>query len=242
MTKSAHPAPSNPQRVLLIGARGLIGRAIHKQLESEPHRYEVVSLSRSTRPGLDLEDRPSIARTLAALAPFDHVVVAAGEADFVTVDALSESSFLLAIQSKLLGQVGVALAALPHLPPGGSITLTSGALSHSPTMGSTPAALVNGAIDSFVRAVAFELHDTRRINAISPGWITDTLLRFGMDPQGGSSAEEVAEMYVHALQSDLHGSVVTGVDSADVPSPTLTNPPPPMNPHRPVSSRPVDTR
>lgn len=213
MTKLVHPDPSSPQRVVLIGSSGLIGRAIHQLLESAPQRYEIIGLSRSSEPGLDLEDRSSVAHTLESLAPFDHVVVAAGEANFVPVAALEESSFRLGIESKLLGQVRVALLALPHVTAGGSITLTSGALSHSPTTGSTPAALVNGAIDAFVRAVAFELNDGRRINAVSPGWVTDTLRRLGMDPQGGSSPTEVAKMYVHALRSDLHGSVITSVDS-----------------------------
>ena len=212
MTSQTSPLSStNPQRVVLIGAGGLIGRAIHEQLDSDPTPYEVVGVSRRTRPGLDLEDRRSIARTLESLAPFDHVVVAAGEAEFVPVEALSESSLRLGIESKLLGQVGVALAALALLRAEGSITLTSGALSHSPTRGSTPAALVNGAIDAFVRAVAFEVADGRRINAVSPGWITETLRRFGMDPAVGTTAAAVAKMYVRALQSDLHGSVIEAV-------------------------------
>lgn len=211
MTTPSKTTASQSRRVVLIGAGGLIGRAVLEQLEADAGRYEVVGVSRTTQPGLDLEDRESITATLDALAPFDHVIVAAGEAQFVPVDALTESSFRLGIESKLLGQVRVALAAVKHLRPGGSITLTSGALSHSPTRGSTPAALVNGAIDSFVRAVAFELDDGRRINAVSPGWITDTLAKLGMDPRRGTPAQEVAKLYVHALQSDVHGRVVERV-------------------------------
>ena len=209
MTTPSSSTHSQSQRVVLIGAGGLIGRAVLEQLEAD--RYEVVGVSRKTKPGLDLEDRGSIAATLDALAPFDHVVVAAGEARFVPVDALTESSFRLGIESKLLGQVGVALAALKHLRPGGSVTLTSGALSHSPTRASTPAALVNGAIDAFVRAVAFEVDDGRRINAVSPGWITDTLAKLGMDPRNGTPPQEVAKLYMHALQSHVHGSVIDRV-------------------------------
>lgn len=211
MTTPSSSTPPQSQRVVLIGAGGLIGRAVLDQLEADAIRYEVVGVSRTTQPGLDLEDRESIDATLDALAPFDHVIVAAGEARFVPFDALTESSFRLGIESKLLGQVRVALAAVKHLRPGGSITLTSGALSHSPTRGSTPAALVNGAIDSFVRAVAFELDDGRRINAVSPGWITDTLTKLGMDPRRGTPVQEVAKLYVHALRSDVHGCVVERV-------------------------------
>ncbi len=204
-TPSPHPAL---QRVLLIGASGLIGRAIRERLEASPHPYEVIGLSRRSQPNLDLEDRASITRALRALAPFDHVVVAAGEAEFVPVEALSELNFRLGIESKLLGQVGVALAAREHLNAGGSVTLTSGALSHHPARGSTPAAVVNGAIDSLVRALAFEMQDGPRINAVSPGWVVDTLIQFGMDPRAGSSAAEVAELYVHALESTRHGAVI----------------------------------
>lgn len=208
MTKPARPSPSDLQRVVLIGAGGLIGRAIIEQLEATPHPYQIVGVSRSTTPSLDLEDRHSIESTLSALAPFDHVVVAAGEARFARLDELNESSFRLGLESKVMGQVNVALTALPLLRAGGSITLTSGALSHTPTLGSTPAALANGAVDAFVRAVAFELDDGRRINAVSPGWLTETLVEFGMDPQDGRSADEVADLYLRALQSNLHGCVV----------------------------------
>ena len=208
MTKSATSSRVDVQRVVLIGAGGLIGRAILELLEAQPRRYEVVGVSRSTDPSIDLEDRHSIERCLDALAPFDHVVVAAGEARFAALDELDESSFALGIASKVMGQVNVTLAALPRLRAGGSITLTSGTLSHTPTPTSTPAALANGAIDAFVRAIALELDDGRRINVVSPGWITETLIEFGMDTEGGVSAREVAELYRRAIESSEHGSVI----------------------------------
>jgi NAD(P)-dependent dehydrogenase (short-subunit alcohol dehydrogenase family) len=211
MTKSATSSSADSQRVVLIGAGGLIGRAILARLEAEPGRYEVIGVGRRTTPSLDLEDVRSIARCFDALAPFDHVIVAAGEARFAELGQLDASSFTLGIDSKLMGQVHVTLAALPRLRAGGSVTLTSGALSHTPTRGSTPAALVNGALDSFVRAVALELDDGRRVNVVSPGWVTDTLVAFGMDPAGGVSAPEVAELYLQALESEAHGQVIGAV-------------------------------
>lgn len=220
MTKSTTSSLSDLQRVVLIGANGRIGRAIFAALDREPRRYEVVGISRSTEPRLDLEDRQSIEQCLDELAPFDHVIVAAGEARFAGLEQLDQSSFSLGIASKLMGQVNVTLAALPHVRPGGSITLTTGALSRTPTPGSTPAALVNGAIDSFVRALALEIDDGRRLNSVSPGWITETLLEFGMDTEGGVPASKVADLYIRALESDEHGQVLEQGQTPRVPTRT----------------------
>ncbi len=215
MTTPSVPSHEGPARVILIGSSGLIGRAIARRLRAEPARYELVGLGRRTQPPIDLEDRHSIDAALEALAPFDHLVVAAGQAEFAALAELDGSSFALGLRSKLMGQVDATLAALPRMRRGGSVILTSGALSHHPTRGSAPAALVNGAIDAFVRAIAHELDDDRRINAVSPGWITDTLIALGRDPAGGVSAAAVAELYVDLLQSDAHGTIARA--RADAP-------------------------
>ncbi|PRP90191.1 short chain dehydrogenase [Enhygromyxa salina] len=210
-TVSTHRQPeTNKQRVLLIGASGLIGGSLRDLLETGARalRYEVIGLSRSSDPKLDLEDRDSIIRCFAALGPFDHVVVTAGEARFAGFEALDHAAFDLGLRSKLMGQVNLTLAAVPHLPEGGSVTLTSGALAQSPFPGSAPVALVNGALESFVRAIALDIPDTRRVNVVSPGWIEDTLTALGMDPSGGVSAHEVARRYVHAIEGDMRGQVL----------------------------------
>jgi NAD(P)-dependent dehydrogenase (short-subunit alcohol dehydrogenase family) len=168
-----------------------------------------LGVTKGTAPGLDLEDVSSIREFFARFGQVDHVVVAAGDARFGTLDQLDEAAFAVGLRSKLIGQVHIALAALPRLSRGGSVTLTSGALSHSPIVGSAAVALVNGAVDSFVKAAALEAPAGRRINVVSPGWIRETRIRMGLDPEPGVSAIDVAKLYVEAIESSLHGQVLS---------------------------------
>ncbi len=159
-------------------------------------------------PQLDLEAHEAFDHALGQLGPLDHVIVAAGEATFAPYEGLDPESFALGIRSKLLGQVHLALAASRHLPRHGSITLTSGALARHPVAGSAPVAMVNGALESFVRAIALDLPEGPRINVVSPGWITETMRALGMDPAGGVPAREVAQLYLRAIDGSMHGAVL----------------------------------
>jgi NAD(P)-dependent dehydrogenase (short-subunit alcohol dehydrogenase family) len=201
---------SNSQRVVIVGHTGLIGSAVVERLSRGGGRqYEILGVTKGTAPGLDLEDVSSIREFFARFGQVDHVVVAAGDARFGTLDQLDEAAFAVGLRSKLIGQVHIALAALPRLSRGGSVTLTSGALSHSPIVGSAAVALVNGAVDSFVKAAALEAPAGRRINVVSPGWIRETRIRMGLDPEPGVSAIDVAKLYVEAIESSLHGQVLS---------------------------------
>lgn len=198
--------------VIVVGHTGLIGSHVTSLLEA--HGYGVVGATPSTTPRLDLRSPETIAGFLER-TPFQHVVVTAGAARFGALSELSQDDFEVGLESKLMGQVTVARVALRLLPQGGSVTLTSGALSHTPIPGSSAVALVNGAIDAFVRAAALDFPAGRRINAVSPGWIAETRLRLGLDPEGATSAADVARLYLDALRGTEHGRVLSAsTDSA----------------------------
>lgn len=197
-------------RVIVIGATGLIGSRVVRQLEAEG--YAVIGVTRRTSPPVDLTDTETIERLFAGAGRFEHVVVTAGDARFGELSALDEAAFEVGLRSKLMGQVHVARIAMRHLPSGGSITLTSGELSAAPIPGSAAVALVNGAIDAFVRAAALDTSAGRRINAVSPGWLKETLESLGRETRAGVAANEVASLYVSAVRSDLSGRVLTRAD------------------------------
>lgn len=205
-TKGNEPMPkSNRDRVVVVGATGLIGGAVVRRLEAAG--YHVVPATHETSPALDLTDPDSMGAFFTAVGPIAHVVVAAGDARFGDLLSLDAAAFEVGLRSKLMGQVHVALAALRVLPSGGSVTLTSGELSHAPIAGSAAVALVNGALDSFVRAAALDAPAGRRINVVSPGWLTETLQRLGHDPAPGIPASEVARLYVQAIEGTANGRV-----------------------------------
>ena len=197
------------RRVLVIGGGGLIGRAVTALLREAGGgaRYEVLVASRRTTPPVDLEAPASIRLLLEGAGPLDHVVVAAGDAVFGGLAALTRGDLEASVLSKLLGQVEVALAALPRLRDGGSVTLTSGELSHAPIPGSAAVAMVNGALDGFVRAAALDLAPGRRLNVVSPGWIRETRLRMGLPLEPGVPARAIAQLYVDAIESGESGRV-----------------------------------
>ena len=93
---------------------------------------------------------------------------AAGSVNFVPLGEMDASHFDLGLQDKLMGQVNLLLIGREYANDGASFTFTSGVLSHDPIRTGASAALVNGALDSFVKAAAIELPRGLRINSISP--------------------------------------------------------------------------
>jgi NAD(P)-dependent dehydrogenase (short-subunit alcohol dehydrogenase family) len=87
-------------------------------------------------------------------------------------------------------------------------SLTSGTF-REPTPGGSFGALVNAGLEAFVRAAAVEMPRGLRVNAVSPGWVTETLERLGMDTEGGTPAGEVARAYVEVLLGHMQGQTVT---------------------------------
>lgn len=197
------------QRVIVIGGTGLIGSNIVAAMQD---RYDVVPVSRKSTPPMDLTDLASIETFFDNTDPFDHVVIAAGDAAFAPLDKLDHEQLMVGVRSKLLGQLDAALTALRRLSDKGSITLTSGVLADKPIPGTAAVAFVNGAVNSFVRAAALEMTGGRRINAVSPGWIKETLERMGMDSSSGMAARDVAQMYLQSVAGDANGAVIQPAD------------------------------
>jgi NAD(P)-dependent dehydrogenase (short-subunit alcohol dehydrogenase family) len=191
-------------RVVVIGATGTIGGAVAEALRSS---NEVIAASRSGDPRVDLTDRSTIETLFEGLEEIDAVVCCAANAPLEPIGELSQARLAELITPKLIGQVGVAIAAVPHLNEGGSITLTSGKIPEE-TEGSAPGALVNAGVEAFVRAALVDLDRGIRINAVSPGWVRETLEELGMDPSDGVPAAEVARTYVAAIEGSMQGEVL----------------------------------
>jgi NAD(P)-dependent dehydrogenase (short-subunit alcohol dehydrogenase family) len=68
--------------------------------------------------------------------------------------------------------------------------------------------MVNGGLESFVRAAALEMPRGIRINAVSPQWVDETLRMYGMDPAWGVPVERVARGYVESVEGSGTGTVI----------------------------------
>jgi NAD(P)-dependent dehydrogenase (short-subunit alcohol dehydrogenase family) len=158
-------------RILVVGASGVLGRAVVAELG---RRHEIVTAgSKSGAVRLDLADPASLVAGLKAAGPLDAVACAAGAVNYDPLDdiapaAIGDSRYRLGLVNKLMGQVNLALAARDVLRDGGSITLIAGVLADAPIVGGSSASMVNGALESFVMAAAIEMPRGLRINAVSP--------------------------------------------------------------------------
>lgn len=195
-------------KIILIGATGTIGTAVHDALRDE---HDIVSVSRNGGDvHADLSNPDSIRALYDAMAPVDAVICAAGNAAFGPLDELSDDEFELSLSSKLMGQVNLVRFGLPHVRPAAtsSFSLVSGVLSQEPMPGSAAISMVNSGVEGFARAAALEAPDGIRINVVSPPWVSETLEAMGRDPAGGLPAATVARAFVDSVTGDMTGTVL----------------------------------
>jgi len=160
-------------KILLIGAGGTIGSAVDKELSQ---RHEVIRIGRTSGDlNVDISDSASIRKLFEQTGKFDALVCAAGNVTFAPLAEMTEESFALGLKDKLMGQVNLLLIGREFANDGASFTLTTGVLSHDPIRSGASAALVNGALDSFVRAASIELPRGLRVNSISPTVLVEAM-------------------------------------------------------------------
>lgn len=164
-------------KVLVVGATGTIGKLVIKELAP---RHEIIEVSKSRgQHQVDITSEDSILQMFNKVGKVDAIVSVAGNPHFGPLKEMTADQFKIGLHDKLLGQVNLALVGQHYLNDGGSITLTSGSLSHDPVMYGANASTVNAAIDGFIRGAAIEMERGIRINSISP-----TVLRESWDVYG----------------------------------------------------------
>jgi NAD(P)-dependent dehydrogenase (short-subunit alcohol dehydrogenase family) len=194
-------------KIVIIGATGIIGRAIAAALQGG---HEIVAVSRSAgEHRADITDKASLEKAFAAIGEVDAIVSAAGGAIFKPLAALSDADFEKCLHDKLMGQVNVVRVGSQYVRSGGSITITSGVLAQEPMPGAAAISLVNAGLEGFGRAAALELaSDKVRVNVVSPPWVSETLVALKMDPANGLPAAEVAKSYVQSVTGDATGQII----------------------------------
>lgn len=196
-------------KILLIGATGTIGKAVSARLSGE---HEVIAAGYSDGDvQVDLGRTESIQAMFEQVGKIDAVISTAGLANFAPLQALSDDDFQLALNNKLMGQLNLVRLGTEYINQGGSITLTSGVLSRKPMPGSASVSMVNGALESFVKAAALEL-DQLRLNVVAPVFVKETMAMMGMDTAGGVSAADTAIAYEAAVIGDMHGQTLDITD------------------------------
>jgi NAD(P)-dependent dehydrogenase (short-subunit alcohol dehydrogenase family) len=187
-------------KILLIGASGTVGSAIKAELAQ---RHEVISIGRSSGDfQVDISDSASIRKLFEQTGTFDALVCAAGSVNFVPLGDMSEADFELGLRDKLMGQVNLLLIGREYANDGASFTFTSGILNRDPIRTGASAALVNGALDAFVKAAAIELPRGLRVNSVSPTVLVEAMGSYapyfrGFKPAPGA---DVALAYANSVE------------------------------------------
>jgi len=168
-------------KAVIIGATGLIGKAVTALLIDKGH--EVVQVSRNTQPGLNLDDPASIEAFYKTIGEVDAVICAApqGGGGMGPLTGFSDEIVDLYTKSKLLGQVNLVRKGLSNIRPGGVFILTGGMSGFIALPKSSISGMLNIALDKFVSRVAPELQEGRRIVIVHPAAVREWAIKLGMD-------------------------------------------------------------
>jgi NAD(P)-dependent dehydrogenase (short-subunit alcohol dehydrogenase family) len=190
-------------KILVIGAAGLIGEEVVKTLGES----ECIRASRSSAERVDISDPKSLVALFGRVGTVDGIICTGGAARFKPWAELTDEDWTFSLANKLLGQVNVVRYGAKFVRPGGAITLTTGLAAQYPSPGSAIITTVNDAVEAFVRAAVAEPSISVRVNAVSPGWVSETLQAMGRNPAEGIPAAEVAKITVRQFREGATGSV-----------------------------------
>lgn len=180
-------------KALVVGASGALGQAFVQHLARLPGCAEVVTLSRASRPGFDLEDACSLdglGRDLAQQGPFHLIVDATGA---LTLDGVGPEKSLAMLQASALQRtlvvntIGPALLLrelAPLLANGDAVyaklSARVGSISDNRKGGWYGYRAAKAALNMLLQSAALELQRRQprlRVVALQPGTVRSALSR-----------------------------------------------------------------
>lgn len=200
-------------KILIIGGQGTIGKKVSDHFSK---KHEIIVGGRNSGDvTVDIADSQSIETMFETVGTIDAVVCIAGEAKWAAFDSMTEEDYYLGLKSKLMGQVNLVRIGQDYLNNGGSFTLTTGILADHPVMLTTSAAMVNGGIHSFVKAVSLELRNGIRINVVSSGLVEDAVDKYEAYFPGHNPIPmwKVINGYVKSVEGRGTGEIIRMYDN-----------------------------
>lgn len=195
-------------KLLIIGGNGTIGKKVSERLSKN---HEVLIAGRNSgNITVDFSDASSIKLMFESIGKLDGIICIAGDAKWDKFDSLSEDDFYIGIKSKLMGQVNIVRIGKEYLNKGGSITLSTGVLADDPVDMTTSAAMVNGAIHSFVKAVDLELENGIRINVVCSDLVEDSYEKYKDYFPGNTPVpmHKIVDGYVKSVEGKISGRII----------------------------------
>ena len=194
-------------KILLVGATGRLGTAVGGALTGRGH--EVVTVGRTAGDvRADVADPEQAARVFSDVGDLDAVASAAGDVPYKRIVDMTPEDYLRAYRGKVAAQIELVRQGTRHIAERGSFTLIAGVLNRDPIVTGSAAAMVNGAVDSFVRAAAIEIAP-QRINAVSPTVFTESMAEYGDLFPGVTpvDVDRAAAAYIRSIEGAETGQV-----------------------------------
>ncbi len=195
-------------KIIIIGGRGTIGKKVSNYFKE---KHTVLIAGRKSGDVLvDISDSNSIRSMFKSIGKVDAIICIAGEAKWGPFNSLSEEDYWVGLKSKLMGQANLVRIGKDYLNDKGSITLSTGILADEPVVQTTSAAMVNGGIHSFVRAVDLEVENEIRVNVVSLGMVEDAYEKYkdyfpGHNPVPMTKA---IRAYVKSVEGKVRGKII----------------------------------
>jgi len=195
-------------KILIIGGNGTIGKRVVSHFQEN---NEIIIAGRTSGDvTVDIADSNSIKSMFDKTGKLDAIICIAGEAKWADFNQLSEEDYYIGLQSKLMGQVNLVRIGQNYLNPNGSVTLSTGILADDPVAQTTSAAMVNGGIHSFVKAVALEIENGVRVNVVSSGMVEDAYEKYKDAFPGHNPIpmEKVVRGYIRSVDGKGNGEII----------------------------------
>ncbi|WP_339674091.1 short chain dehydrogenase [Dasania marina] len=197
------------KKVIVIGASGKIGQAALSGLV----HHEIVTASGSGKGcdyQVDIGNEESIRNLFKQVGSFDAVVNTVGVCEYANFKEMTEQQWMTTVLSKMMGQINVVRIGQEVINDGGSFSLISGILSSKAIPMAIADATTSGAIDTFVKCVAYEMPRGIRVNAINPtvieeAWDVYGEMMSGFQPVPGSL---VGKAFARSVDGFITGEVL----------------------------------
>lgn len=194
--------------VILIGALGKMGQAALSGLGN--HKVITAGRSGDVDHIVDITDEKSIEALFERVGHFDAVVNTVGYCEYATFAEMTEAQWMTTVMSKMMGQINLVRIGQKYIADGGSFTLISGILNVKPIPYAIADVTTSGAIDTFVKCVAYEMPRNTRINVVNPtvlaeAWDIYGEMMLGFEPVPGKL---VGKAFERSVDGFINGEVI----------------------------------
>ncbi|WP_028775297.1 short chain dehydrogenase [Shewanella waksmanii] len=194
--------------IIVIGALGKMGQAALTGLSN--HKVITAGRSGSVDYIVDITDENSIRTLFEQVGYFDAVVNTVGFCEYASFADMTQAQWMTTVMSKMMGQINLVRIGQEYIADNGSFTLVSGILNIKPIPYAIADATTSGAIDTFVKCVAYEMPRNTRINVVNPTVLAEAWHVYGEMMPGFQPVPSalVGKAFERAVDGFINGEVL----------------------------------